>query len=95
VEGVLDKLGEEVGELRAVADTEARSRELGDLLFSLVNVARWLDLDAESALRSTCDRFTRRYAQMETRARTWGKELSELSLAEQDRLWEEAKKEKE
>jgi tetrapyrrole methylase family protein/MazG family protein len=91
VDGVLDKLGEEVGELRAVEDSEARSRELGDLLFSLVNLARWLDVDAESALRSTCNRFTRRYAEMEQRARAQGKELSALSLAEQDRLWEEVK----
>ena len=91
VEGVLEKLGEEVSELRAAEDAEGRAQELGDLLFSLVNVARWLDVDAESALRGTCDRFTARYAAMEQAAREQGLDLAALSLEEQDTLWELAK----
>ena len=91
VEGVLDKVGEEVEELRAAVGPEARAQELGDLLFSLVNVARWLGVDAESALRGTCDRFTRRYADMERKAGAQGLNLAELSLADQDALWESSK----
>jgi tetrapyrrole methylase family protein/MazG family protein len=89
--GVLDKVGEEVGELRAVEDPAARSRELGDLLFSLANLARWLEVDAESALRGTCDSFVRRYTQMEEAARAQGVDLAALSPGEQDALWEKAK----
>ncbi len=89
--GVLDKVNEELVELAATEDREAQARELGDLLFSLVNVARWLDLDAESALRGTCDRFVRRYVQMEKDAQSQGIDLSALALEEQDALWDEAK----
>jgi tetrapyrrole methylase family protein/MazG family protein len=91
VDGVLEKLGEEVAELRAAEEPDVRARELGDVLFSLVNVARWLDGDAESALRSTCDRFSRRFAAMEEMARSRGADLATLSLEDQDALWEEAK----
>ena len=91
VEGVLDKVGEEVAELRAAEGAEAQERELGDLLFTLVNLARWLGVDAESALRGTCDRFTRRYAEMEQAARVQDADVADLSPAEQEALWEEAK----
>jgi uncharacterized protein YabN with tetrapyrrole methylase and pyrophosphatase domain len=91
VVGVLEKIGEEVAELRAAADAAARERELGDLLFSVVNVARWLGVDAESALRGTCQRFARRYAGMERLARQRNLDLTRMSLAEQDLLWEETK----
>lgn len=91
LEGVLDKVNEEIAELRAAEDPEGRARELGDLLFSLVNVARWLEVDAESALRSTCDRFKDRYTQMEQIARNRGLDLASLSLAEQEALWNEVK----
>jgi tetrapyrrole methylase family protein/MazG family protein len=93
LQGVLDKVGEEVTELRAARDPGARARELGDLLFSLVNVARWLEVDAESALRGTCQRFVRRYTEMEQEARAQGLDLASLPLAEQDALWERAKNE--
>jgi tetrapyrrole methylase family protein/MazG family protein len=91
LQGVLDKVGEEVTELRAEQDQEAQARELGDLLFSLVNVARWLEVDAESALRSTCQRFVRRYSEMEREARAQGLDLASLPLAVQDTLWERVK----
>jgi tetrapyrrole methylase family protein/MazG family protein len=93
LEGVLAKVGEEIAELREVEDAEARARELGDLLFTLVNVARWLGVDAESALRGTCDRFTRRYAEMERSASARGIDLTDLSLDEQDALWDRVKEE--
>jgi MazG family protein len=91
VDGVLDKLHEEVGELRAAQNPDERSREMGDLLFTLVNVARWLGVDAESALRGACDRFTRRYAEMERTATAQGADLAELSPDEKDVLWNQAK----
>jgi uncharacterized protein YabN with tetrapyrrole methylase and pyrophosphatase domain len=89
--GVLDKVHEELGELRDAAHQETRAEELGDLLFSLVNVARWLELDAESALRGACDRFLQRYTWMEQEARHQGWDLSSLPLEEQDALWDLAK----
>jgi MazG family protein len=89
--GVLDKVGEEVAELRGSHDPAAQASELGDLLFCLVNVARWLDVDAESTLRGTCDRFVHRYTKMEREAHARGIDLAALTLAEQDALWEEAK----
>jgi tetrapyrrole methylase family protein/MazG family protein len=91
LKGVLDKVTEEVSELRQAEDAEARERELGDLLFSLANLARWLEVDAESALRDTCDRFMDRYAEMERQARARGIDLADLPLAEQDALWDQAK----
>ena len=89
--GVLDKVSEELAELKDAEDLEARAEELGDLLFSLVNVARWLEVDAESALRGACNRFVERYTWMEQQARRRGLELSSLPLAEQDALWDQAK----
>lgn len=91
LQGVLGKVGEEVTELRAEQDPEARARELGDLLFSLVNIARWLEVDAESALRGTCQRFVHRYTKMEQEARAQGLDLASLPLEEQDALWERVK----
>jgi tetrapyrrole methylase family protein/MazG family protein len=93
LEGVLAKVGEEVAELRGVEDPEAQAQELGDLLFTMVNVARWLGVDAESALRGTCDRFTRRYAAMEQAASARGIDLADLPLDEQDALWNRVKRE--
>jgi len=91
LDGVLAKLGEEIAELRAAEDAERREQEMGDLFFTLVNVARWLKVDAESALRGACDRFTGRYAEMERTARAQGTDLADLPLADQDALWEQAK----
>lgn len=70
---------------RAVAD------EIGDLLFSIVNWSRHLELDAEAALRAANAKFERRFAAMEALVRTRGLELGELSAAEWDALWREAK----
>lgn len=94
VSGALDKVREEFAELQeAMATQDRRSvhHELGDLLFSLVNVARFVDLDAEDALRSTVDRFSRRFEHVETRVRASGLRLQDQSLEELDRLWQEAK----
>jgi tetrapyrrole methylase family protein/MazG family protein len=90
-EGVVAKVAEEVAELRDAKGAEEPEEELGDLLFSVVNLARWLNLDAESALRGACERFIRRFSGMEDLCRERELNLSQLSLAEQDGLWEEMK----
>lgn len=91
VAGVITKVREEVAELQAAAD-EARFAELGDLLFALVNLARWLGIDAEAALRAATARFAARFQEMERLAAARGVELGDLPLAAQDALWEEAKR---
>ena len=91
LEGVLEKLAEELEELKGAQSRREREQELGDFLFSLVNVARWMGADAEGALRQTNARFYRRYATMEKLSRERGLSFSGLSLDEQEALWQEAK----
>ncbi len=95
IEGVMAKVAEEVRELRGAADNREGERELGDLLFSIVNLARWLEIDAESALRAANARFARRFVHMEHLCRARGQRLADLPLAEQDKLWEEVKEDEE
>ena len=90
-EGVVAKIAEEVAELREAQGDEEREEELGDLLFSVVNLARWLKVDAESALRRACGRFIQRFSGVEHLRRERRLNLNELSLAELDELWEEVK----
>ena len=89
--GVLDKLAEEVAELARCENARDEEREFGDILFTLVNVARRRGIDAEAALRGTNRRFSRRFAHMEEICRERGLKMSDLSLTELDALWEEAK----
>ena len=89
--GVLEKISEELGELKREKDPQSQQKELGDLLFAVVNLSRWYDLDAESALRGANQRFKRRFSYLEKAARSRGHDLSDLSLKELDELWEEAK----
>ncbi len=92
--GVLEKMREEIDELQAeisVANRERATEELGDLLFTIVNVARWQKIDAELALRDTVRRFTKRFGAMENEARTQNRKLEELSPAQWDELWNAAK----
>jgi tetrapyrrole methylase family protein/MazG family protein len=92
IEGVLDKVREEIDEIKnAESDFELAS-EVGDLLFALVNVARWKHIDAESALRGTNMKFKKRFAYVEQGAKKQRRELSSLSLDEMEMLWQEAKK---
>jgi tetrapyrrole methylase family protein / MazG family protein len=92
IEGVLDKVKEEIEEIKnAETDFELAS-EIGDLFFALVNVARWKHVDAESALRGTNMKFKKRFDYVGQGARKQGRNLSELSLEEMDVLWNEAKK---
>ncbi len=92
IEGVIDKLVEEVTEFKQVENQERREEEFGDLLFTLVNVARRLGVDSESALREANRRFYRRFACMEEACRQRGVNFAELSFDEQNTLWEEAKR---
>lgn len=89
--GVMDKICEEIEEIRTAPNDAARASEVGDLLFAIVNLARWLKIDAESALRETNQRFHTRFAFIEQSAREQGRELSSMSLEEMEALWQAAK----
>ena len=91
ISGVIDKVCEEIEELRSAPDEDARAAELGDLLFSVVNLARWMDIDAESALREANGRFRERFAKVEIAARNEGRELGDMSIEELESLWSVAK----
>jgi tetrapyrrole methylase family protein/MazG family protein len=92
IDGVLDKVAEEVQEIRTAEGPDELEAEIGDLLFVLVNLARWKQIDAESALRAANLKFRRRFAHIEAAARRSGKALTNLSLQELDALWEEGKR---
>ncbi len=95
IDPVWAKVEEEITELKNAAASGDKTRtgeELGDLLFSLVNLARFLDLEAEDALTQTIDRFTRRFHYIENKLNEAGKSFDQSSLEEMDKLWEEAKK---
>ena len=89
--GVVDKVREELDELTSAETAEEREAELGDVLFSLANLARWLDVDAEDALRRASIRFQDRFAVMESLSRQSGSSFAELSMDEKEALWEQAK----
>ncbi|MDQ4036036.1 MAG: nucleoside triphosphate pyrophosphohydrolase [Chloroflexota bacterium] len=91
IEGVWEKVREELDELRAAATDEERLHEMGDVLFALVNLARWMKLDPEEALRTANHRWVARYRRVEELAAKRGIELADLPLAEKDVLWNEAK----
>ncbi len=90
-EGVLLKVTEELGELAKAETPQDREAEFGDLLFSMVNAARWMGIDAESALRGTGKRFRQRFGSMEQMSDEDGTTLAELDLEEKEALWQRAK----
>lgn len=92
LDGVLQKVNEELVEISQTSDPQSKREEFGDLLFSLVNVARWLGIDAESALRTANERFANRFRYIEAEVRKAGKQVNQLTLEELDALWEEAKR---
>lgn len=92
VQGVLDKIREEVDEL-AEADAHHKREEFGDLLFAIVNLGRWLGLDTEEALRLANQKFIRRFAGVERKAVEQGRQLKDMNLDEMDALWDEVKRE--
>lgn len=94
VEDVWAKVEEEIAEFKQACrsdDAQAKELEFGDVLFSLVNVARKEDVDAETALRATCRKFRERWAFMEGAAWGQGKRIEELDMDEMQQLWDQAK----
>jgi tetrapyrrole methylase family protein / MazG family protein len=92
LQGVIDKIQEEVGEIKDAKNQAEKTDEIGDLLFTLVNYARWEGVDPEAALREANQKFYRRFSKVEEMARKKGQDLQKLSLKEWDNLWEEAKR---
>ena len=92
VSGALDKLSEEVDELRQAVDEDSNiEEELGDVLFSAVNVSRFVKADPEEALTAATDKFIARFRTVEALAAQAGKSMDSMSLSELDKLWEQAK----
>jgi MazG family protein len=94
-EDVWKKVEEEIGELKEAMQQNSQERvneEFGDVLFSLVNYARFLQVDAEGSLERTNKKFIHRFQQMEAIALAQGKKLEDLSLTEMDAIWNEVKK---
>lgn len=92
---VFEKVQEELNELQheiAKNDQQKMESEFGDVLFSMINYARFLNVDPESALERTNKKFIKRFQYLESKAATLGKSLADMSLAEMDVFWEEAKK---
>lgn len=93
---VWDKLMEEMGELRQAAtdntDSQHIEEEMGDVLFSMINLSRYLKVDPENALERTNQKFIKRFRYIEDQALAMQKDLRAMSLAEMDALWNEAKK---
>jgi MazG family protein len=97
VDQVVDKIQEEVNELREVAtpgaalDRDRAEEEMGDLLFTIANLSRKLGIEPETALRKANDKFTRRFASMEQSIQQSGRAMKDLSLDELEREWQQAK----
>ena len=95
VDGAFDKVCEETKELKNAIDnndSENQVEELGDLLFSVVNVARFLKIDSEKALYDACDKFTERFRKVEQLAQSRNIDMKTAQLSELDSLWDEVKK---
>ncbi len=95
VDGALDKVSEELDELKeaiTMGVVENANEELGDLLFSVVNVSRFINVDSEEALTKATDKFIDRFAKVEKMAEEKGLNMKETDLDELDKLWNEAKK---
>ena len=91
---VWDKVEEEIRELKEAAtngDKERTGEELGDLLFTMVNIARFLEVESEEVLAQTVDRFTHRFQHIEAKLKEANKRFDQSSLEELDLFWEEAK----
>ncbi|MFN3561347.1 MAG: nucleoside triphosphate pyrophosphohydrolase [Chloroherpetonaceae bacterium] len=91
-DGVWEKLNEELSELRRAKTQKAREEELGDVLFTLVNLSRFLKVNPEDALRKMTEKFSRRFQAVEAAVQKSGKSWSDFSMEELDEFWEQAKK---
>lgn len=88
---VWDKVKEEMGEFEAETEKEKQAGEFGDLLFSLINYARFVDINPEEALERTNKKFIKRFQYLETESKKDGKQMGEMTLEEMDEYWEKAK----
>ena len=94
-EDVWEKVGEEIAEFAAAAETRTPAEmeeEMGDVLFAIINASRLYGINSENALEKTNAKFIRRFNHIESRAREAGRDLRDMTLAEMDELWNEAKK---
>ena len=91
IDGVWQKLEEEIGELRAARDEAARAEELGDVLWMVAELATWLELDAEDALRRSTDKFVARFRAMERLAAERAQRFEDLGVERQIELWDAVK----
>lgn len=89
LDDVWAKVHEEIAELRAATDPNDQRSEFGDIFGTLINIARWMDIDADSAMRENNQKFERRFRYVESHA---GRPLKDLSLADMDTLWVQAKR---
>lgn len=94
VEGVLDKLVEEISELREAKDAIEREEEFGDLLFTIVNYSRFIDANPEDALRKATNKFMARFGRVEEEVLASGRGWQEYSAEELDQLWNRAKQQR-
>ncbi|MCP4609563.1 MAG: nucleoside triphosphate pyrophosphohydrolase [Planctomycetes bacterium] len=92
IDGVLDKVSEELEEIRQAETHQERVHEFGDLVMALANAARWMEIDLESALRQANERFYDRFAYMEEASANRNISMNGLPIEDLDALWEEAKK---
>ena len=94
IDGAFQKVKEEFNEVKEAYlenDQDHIEEEIGDLLFTVVNVSRFLEVDPEKALNRSTDKFMKRFEQVENMAEKQGRSLTEMSLKEMDNLWEKAK----
>lgn len=94
IQGPWDKLSEEIGELKEAANREQKSEELGDCIFALVNIARFMDLDAEDSLRHCVEKVIARFNFMEDEIEKQGRKFTDFDLEKLDKLWDEAKEQR-
>ena len=92
IDGVLEKVAEEISEIREARSTHRKDEEFGDLLMVLVNFGRWIGINAEDSLRKANARFTKRFSKMESLAHERSLDFIELPLGVKESLWQEAKK---
>ena len=91
LEGPLDKIVEEISEFNEAKTELEHQWEIGDILFSIVNLGRWINLSAEESLRLTNKRFSRRFEFMENKCKELGLDFISLNMESKEKLWEEAK----
>ena len=91
IKPVMEKVLEEYEEVQTAPNNSERAKELGDLLFAVVNLVRWYHVDAESALRGANLKFRKRFAYIETKSREIDKPMQEMTLEEMDIYWNQAK----